>query len=108
MRLFGVIVLLTVFASLPAAATINGGEAAQRINERLELLVEMLKDLIAPITVAIFILAGLVYAVSQALDNETRMKGERWSISMVAGAAIGLFMVLAAPFLVDLLFGFGG
>jgi len=96
--------MLTFAAFTP----IEKNPMSERIGEQFGVLVEAIKSLIAPIALGLFTFAGVVYAVSQALDNDTKKKGERWSMSIATGALIGLLIIFVAPVLVEILWGMGG
>jgi len=54
----------------------------------------------------LFVFAGLVYAVGQVFDVQTRQKAQNWAMAMIVGGIIGIIIVLIAPWLVDFLLGF--
>ena len=103
------IISLLLLASVTAAATAKSSsmeDFTANAIEQFNLLATGLKQIVGPVAVGLLVIAGIVYAVSQALDKDTRVKGEKWSISIVMGAIMGLLIVFVAPFLVEFLFGF--
>jgi len=79
---------------------------ASGVNEQLIQLVEMLRSIVPVIALGLFVFAGLVYAVGQVFDVQTRQKAQNWAMAMIVGGIIGIIIVLIAPWLVDFLLGF--
>lgn len=90
---------------MAAAAT---ADMSLYVTGRLGILTDMLRQMVAPIALAMFVLAGAVYSAGQVFDKATREKAEAWSKSVVLGAAIGVLIVVLAPFAVSLLTLMGG
>ena len=109
MKLGTILIAFFLLTPLVAAALApDNKDKTAFINERLGMLAATVQQFIPPVMVGLFTFSGLVYAVSQVFDRDTKMKGERWSMSIATGAGIGLIIVLAAPFLANLLSGMGG
>jgi len=95
---------LLVFASLVFATS----SVASTVNEQLISLVNMLRSVVPVISLGLFVFAGIVYAIGQVFDAQTRQKAQNWSMAMIVGGIIGIIIVLIAPWLVDFLLGFSG
>jgi hypothetical protein len=91
----------TVFAA--TASSIGSTVTGQLIE-----LVKMLQGIVPVIALGLFVFAGIVYAVGQVFDVQTRNKAQNWAMAMIVGGIIGVLIVLIAPWLVDFLLGFSG
>lgn len=100
--------LLVLAAVVLAQAQTPGQKAAGFVNAKFTAIVDLLRQISAPIGLTLFVFAGLVYAGCQPLGKDMKMKGERWSMSIIIGTAMGLVIVVFAPFLVEFLVGMGG
>jgi hypothetical protein len=101
--------LKLLFASLLSAGLVFAQTTsgfASGVNEQLVQLVEMLRSIVPVIALGLFVFAGLVYAVGQVFDVQTRQKAQNWAMAMIVGGIIGIIIVLIAPWLVDFLLGF--
>ena len=96
------LLLLLAFASLAFATS----SVASTINEQLISLVNMLRSIVPVIALGLFVFAGIVYAVGQVFDVQTRQKAQNWAMAMIVGGIIGIIIVIIAPWLVDFLLGF--
>ncbi len=93
---------LLAFAALAFATS----SVASTINEQLISLVNMLRSIVPVISLGLFVFAGIVYAIGQVFDVQTRQKAQNWSMAMIVGGIIGIIIVIIAPWLVDFLLGF--
>jgi hypothetical protein len=108
-RILSVLLGLLILAAVVLAQSPTPGEkAAELVRNRLTAIIDLLRQISAPIGLALFMFAGAVYAGCQPLGKDMKMKGERWSISIIIGTAMGLIIVVFAPFLVEFLVGMGG
>ena len=81
---------------------------ASNVNEQLTSLVEMLRNIVPVISLGLFVFAGVIYAIGQVFDVQTRQKAQGWAMAMIVGGIIGLLIVIVAPWLVSFLLGFSG
>lgn len=107
------VVIVACILSATALAQYEGGQsnwqtASATVNEKLLDIVDLLRQLAAPLALALMVLSGLIYAICQPLDKETRAKGQRWSVSIITGTVVGMLMVVGAPFVVGFIVGMGG
>jgi hypothetical protein len=79
---------------------------ASNVNSQLTALVELIRSIVPIIALGLFVLAGLVYAIGQVFDAQTRQKAQSWAMAMIVGGIIGVLIVIIAPWLVDFLLGF--
>jgi len=49
-----------------------------------------------------FLFAGLVYAAGQVFGAEMRAKAQGWSMSLLVGGIVGIFIAVLAPILVQI------
>lgn len=101
--------LKLLFASLLLAQLVfaaSTSKLANNVNEQLVALVEMLRSIVPVIALGLFVFAGIVYAVGQVFDVQTRQKAQGWAMAMIVGGIIGVLIVIIAPSLVDFLLGF--
>ena len=97
---------LAILALVPLAAALTTTGFARGVNEQLMALVDMLRSIVPVVSLGLFVFAGIVYAVGQVFDVQTRQKAQAWSMAMIVGGIIGIILVLIAPWLVDFLLGF--
>ena len=95
--------MLAAVASASTASEIGSSVTAQLIE-----LVKMLQGIVPAIALGLFIFAGVVYAIGQVFDVQTRQKAQNWAMAMIVGGIIGVLIVIMAPWLVDFLLGFSG
>jgi len=93
---------------LASGAVFATSRLASNINTSLLDLVQLIKDIVPIVVLALFILAGLVYALGQVFDAATRQKAQNWAMAMIVGGVVGILIVIIAPFLVDFLVGMSG
>ena len=99
---------LALLLCAPLAFATPISDMTSHTNSQLQLLVEALYSIGAPLAMGMFVFAGLVYSVGQAFDKNTREKAKNWSMSIVTGVGIGVLVMVAAPFVVSLISGMGG
>ena len=79
---------------------------SQSINSNLMELVGLMRNILPIVGLGLFVLAGIIYAIGQFFDVQTRVKAQSWALSMIVGGIIGILIGLAAPFIVDFLLSF--
>jgi len=77
-----------------------------KFNDQMVSLVDLIKSIVPVVALGLFVLAGLVYAIGQVFDAQTRQKAQSWAMSMIVGGIIGVLLVIVAPWLVNFLLGF--
>ena len=95
----------TLLASQAVFAASSSGFASG-VNSQLIALVEMLRSIVPVIALGLFVFAGIVYAIGQVFDVQTRQKAQAWAMAMIVGGIIGVIIVLISPWLIDFLLGF--
>jgi len=98
--------LLALLMFAPLALATTPGAMAGGVNEQLIALVEALRSIVPVIALGLFVFAGIVYAIGQMFDVQTRQKAQAWAMAMIVGGIIGVLIVLISPWLVDFLLGF--
>jgi len=99
-------IALIALASVAFAASTSS--VASTINQQLIDLVNMLRNIVPVISLGLFVFAGIIYAIGQVFDVQTRQKAQNWAMAMIVGGIIGIIIVIIAPWLVDFLLGFSG
>ena len=99
--------LLAVLLLSGIAYAAAGDTLAEHANERLQLLVTLLYSIAVPIALGLIVFAGVVYSGGQAFDKATREKAKTWSTSIIIGAAIGILIIVLAPFAVSFIVAMG-
>jgi len=107
MRKLRVLLVLLAFSVLATAAS-SISDLGDSFEEQMMQVVDLLKNIVPIISLALFIFAGLVYAIGQVFDAQTRHKAQNWALAMITGGIIGFLLVLVAPYLVEFLMGFSG
>ena len=110
MRLETMFILVCMLSATALAQYAENGHwqnASDTVNEKLLEIVENLRQIAAPLALVLMVFAGLIYAICQPLDKETRMKGQRWSISIITGTVVGVLIIIGAPFIVGFIAGLG-
>lgn len=100
--------LLALPALAGAAFAATGSQIGSNITSQLIELVKLLQGIVPVVALGLFVFAGVVYALGQIFDVQTRQKAQNWAMAMIVGGVIGILIVIIAPFLVDFLIGFGG
>ena len=99
-----IVIALALFAQLAVAATPQ--EMGTKFNQQMVMLVDALRSVVPVIALGLFVLAGVVYAIGQVFDIQTRQKAQGWAMAMIVGGIIGVLIVVLAPWLVEFLLGF--
>lgn len=108
MKTLSLVLSLVLFVGIAVAGPLTTTpELAWYINSRLKAITDMLHSIVAPVAVGLFVLAGLVYAVGQVFDQQTRAKAQAWSMSIVTGVLVGILIIVFAPLIISLLWGIG-
>ena len=100
--------LLALFLLAGLAFAQAYSELGNSVTTQLIGLVEFLRGVVPVVVLGLFVFAGVVYAIGQIFDVQTRQKAQNWAMAMIVGGVIGLLIVLVAPWLVEFLIGFGG
>jgi len=101
-------ILLPIALIALASVAFATSSVASTINQQLIDLVNMLRNIVPVISLGLFVFAGIVYAIGQVFDVQTRQKAQNWAMAMIVGGIIGIIIVIIAPWLVDFLLGFSG
>jgi hypothetical protein len=67
-------------------------------------LCSIIHILISSIAMLLILCSGAVYAGGQLLGAETRARANVWAAGMLAGAIIGVLIVLIAPSIFDIMY----
>ena len=105
MRKMNLLALL-LFAGVAFAQAYD--DLGTNITTQLMALVEFLRGVVPVVVLGLFVFAGVIYAIGQVFDVQTRQKAQNWAMAMIVGGVIGLLIVLIAPSLVRFIIGFGG
>ena len=90
----------TVFASTSAMASTIAAALCD-----FQVLVYTILPTLALI---MFLFAGLAYAAGQVFGAEMRAKAQGWSMSLLVGGIIGIFIAVLAPILVQIFVNMSG
>jgi hypothetical protein len=95
--------------TVPASTTTVVSGTAGAIQSELCSLVHAVQSIIGIIALVLFLLGGLLYAISHFLPTNLEFKKSMttWSTAMIVGGVIGLVLVLIAQPLISLIIGFG-
>ena len=97
------VVMLAVLLNLAFAAS-SLSEVGDIANENMMELALLLRGILTPLAIGLLVFAGAVYAVGQALDEETRKKARSYAYGIVIGAIVGLIIAILAPFVICMFF----
>ena len=72
-------------------------------------IISTVRTVIGILALALFLLGGVLYAVSHFLPTTLDVKKSMasWSTAMIVGGVIGLIIVVIAPFIVNIIAGIG-
>jgi len=93
---------LAAHAALAATASGLGNNFASQMYS----LIALMQSVMPVLALGLFVFAGLVYAVGQVFDAQTRQKAQTWAMAIIVGTIIGVLIVIVAPWLVNFLVGF--
>jgi hypothetical protein len=107
----------TVTTSVPASAAANATSqnsvappAVVAINSSLCDVVNGIRNIVGVLSLALFLLGGVLYAISHFLPQSLEFKKSltTWSTAMLIGAVIALVIVLAAKPLLTMIVNIAG
>ena len=74
----------------------------QGINTSLCHVIQGVQQVVAVVSILLFVLGGLMYAIAHMMPAAGQLRGnlQGWSMGMIVGGIVGLILVLLAPGLV--------
>ena len=97
--------LFAVFALIAIAGLVaaTGEDISGRFNNMGCTIYNALKNILPILIVVVIIFAGVIYVVGQVFGAETKSKAQSWAQNMIIGTLIAIIIVLAVPFLIDIM-----
>jgi hypothetical protein len=102
-KMFFAILLVCLMAHIIAAgSSVSTSAMASNIRGALCGFQVLVYTILPTLALIMFLFAGLAYAAGQVFGAEMRAKAQGWSMSLLVGGIVGIFIAVLAPILVNI------
>jgi hypothetical protein len=102
------IILLLLLVCLMAPVFAGTSAMASNIAKSLCSFQVLIYTILPTLALIMFLFAGLAYAAGQVFGAEMRAKAQGWSMSLLVGGIVGIFIAVLAPILVTIFVNMSG